>query len=105
MTRYTLAFLHAVLTVAVFPPLNLWPLAFLVPVPLGLLALRTRSLRGVILPVLAAQMLMWLWLLRWIIPVTTAGYPALALYQSIHTLLAVWVLQRACHSPRLARLP
>ena len=34
-----------------------------------------------------------------------AGYPALALYQSIHTLLLVWVLQRACHSPRLARVP
>jgi len=100
-----LALLHAALTVAVLPPLNFWPLAFLVPVPLGLIAVRTRSLRSIILPVLAAQMLMWLWLLRWIIPVTAAGYPALALYQSIHTLLAVWVLQRACRSPRLARIP
>lgn len=103
--RWGLAALHGLMFVAVFPPLSLWLLAFVSPIPLAMLALGSRSMRGVLAPLLVTQMLAWLWLLRWIIPVTVVGYPALALYLSIHTLILAWALRRIAASPRLARVP
>ncbi len=100
-----LAALHALLTLAIFPPLDFWPLAFLTPIPLVMVAWRARSTFAALLAVLLTQWPMWLWLLRWIMPVTSVGYPALALYQSTHAALLVWVLRRVTLSPRFARLP
>jgi apolipoprotein N-acyltransferase len=102
---FVLALAHALLTVLVFPPFDLWPMTFLVPVPLALLALRAPSARSAMVAVFSAQMLLWLWLFRWIMPVTVVGYPFLALYQSLHFVLLVWVLRRVARSTRLARWP
>jgi apolipoprotein N-acyltransferase len=102
---WLLAALHGLIFAAVFPPLSLWLLAFVVPVPLAMLALRARSMWQLLPPLMAAQMLAWLWLLRWIIPVTVVGYPVLALYLSTHTLIFAWVLRRIAGSPRLLRVP
>jgi apolipoprotein N-acyltransferase len=91
--------------IAAFPPIDLWPLALLVPVPHALLALRARTTRIALLATLAAQMLMWLWLLRWIIPVTHAGFVMLAAYQSLHVAILIWLLRRVSRSPLFARWP
>ncbi len=91
--------------VAVLPTLSLWPLVFAIPLPLALLAVRAPTTRSTLLPMLVVQMAMWLWVFRWIIPVTAAGYPALALYHTIHAMLLVWVLRRIAKSRLFARLP
>lgn len=54
---------------------------------------------------LITQWLMWLWLLRWIVPVTAVGFPFLALYQSIYGCLFVWIIRRISRHRVLRSLP
>ncbi|MDY7108992.1 MAG: apolipoprotein N-acyltransferase [Planctomycetota bacterium] len=88
------ALLHAVLFVCAYPPVNAWPLALLSPAPLAWLAINARSTRRALLVVLIVQILMWLWMKRWLIEVTVVGYPLLALYMSLYALLFVWIIRR-----------
>jgi apolipoprotein N-acyltransferase len=102
---FALALAHAVLFACAYPPLNLGFLAFVSPAPLALLAIRARSTVGVLLVVLVVQFLLWSWMDRWLIPVTVAGYPVLALYMSIYGCLFVWIVRRISRHPRLGRWP
>lgn len=101
---FTLAALHAVLFALAFPPFDVWFLAFVAPAPLGVLAISAARGRA-LLAVYVTQFFMWLWLVRWIIPVTAVGYPFLALYMSIWPTLFVWVLGRAARHSVLGRWP
>ena len=98
-----LAFLHAALFALSFPPFDLWPLAFIAVAPLGLLAVRAQSTRGMLLSVLVTQFAMWLWLLHWIIPVTAVGYPFLALYLSVWPAMFAWIIRRISRQRQLSR--
>lgn len=77
-----------------YPPYDLWALAPLAVAPLAWLALRARSTRRAVLVVFAVQFAMWLWMGRWLIEVTIAGYPAYAAYLSIYAALFVWMVRR-----------
>jgi apolipoprotein N-acyltransferase len=82
---------HALLFGLAFPPVNLWPLAYVAVAPLlACAALATRPLRtalGVWLGVLP----MWALHEAWLVDVTVAGYPLLAAYLSLWPALFVWV--------------
>ena len=65
-----LAVVHMLLFAAATPPLDLWPLIFVSPVPLVWLALGARSTRRAVLVMLAAGTLMWLLLQGWVAEVS-----------------------------------
>lgn len=94
----TLAAGHAVICIAAFE----WPgfsLAILAaPLLLGWLAIGARSAARAALVVLALQTAMWLWMCRWIIPITAAGYPLLAVYMALYPALLVWIVARLARS-------
>src|SRR5262245_53715776 len=96
---WAFAALHAALFALAFPPFDLWFLAPLSPVPLAWMALRARSAWGAAAATLLTQFPMWMWLVRWIVPVTTVGYPFLCLVLSLYTVLFVWLFGRIGQSP------
>jgi len=101
----TLALAHALMFLCAFPPIGLWPLALLAPAPLAWLALTARSARSAFFLTLIVQFLMWLWIDRWLIDVTIAGYPLKALYMSLYGCAFVWLMRRLHRHPRFARWP
>src|SRR5436190_7824195 len=99
------AALHALLFALAFPPLDWWPLSFVAVAPLAWMALRTRRTSRALAAVMITQFLMWLWLNRWIIPVTGMGYPFLGLYMSLYPTIFVWLLRRIAKHRSLKRIP
>jgi apolipoprotein N-acyltransferase len=104
-TTCALALLQAALVAIAFPPLDLWPAALAAPGVLAWLALRGRSTGVVLLAVGLSQLALWLWMERWIVDVTLAGYPMLAAYHSLYPLLLAWLVRRWDAHPSLARWP
>jgi apolipoprotein N-acyltransferase len=100
-----LAAAHAVLFAASYPKPGLWPLAFVAPLPLLWLAVGAASTRRALAAVAAAQLLMWLWLYRWVIDVTGLGYPALAVYMTAYPVAFTWLLRRVALHPRTSHWP
>ncbi len=98
-----LAVTHAVLFMAAYPSINLWPLSFLAPAPLAWLAVHARTTRRALLVVFLVQLGLWLWMNRWILPVTAAGYPLLSMYMAGYAVLFVWLVRRVGHHRRLSR--
>jgi apolipoprotein N-acyltransferase len=96
---------HGLLTVVAFEVPALWPAAWVMAVPLAWLALRSRRLSHALVATAIVQMATWMWLDRWLVPVTLAGYPLLAVYQSIYGVLFVALIRGADHHRRLGRLP
>lgn len=86
-----LAGAHAVLTILAFPPIGLWWLAFLIPAPLIIIAMKTPTPRHSALVVWVVTIPMWLFEQRWLVDVTIVGYPLLALYLSLFAALFVWL--------------
>lgn len=85
--------LYGVLTSAAFPPLGVWPLAFVAVVPLCWSACHAGARRSV------AAVMVWLgtlplWFVqeRWLVDVTQLGYPLLAMYLSLYSAVFVRLL-------------
>jgi apolipoprotein N-acyltransferase len=104
-TTAGLAAAHAVLYVLSYSQAGLWPLALAAPLPLIWLAVGAATTRRAVLAIFVAHLFIWLWMDRWIIGVTAAGYPALALYMAIYGVPVVWLLRRVATHPRLGRWP
>ena len=100
-----LAVAHALLFMVAYPSINLWPLSFLAPAPLWWLAVHARTTRRALLVVFIVQLVLWLWMNRWILPVTAAGYPLLSMYMAGYAVLFVWLVRRVGHHRRLGRWP
>jgi apolipoprotein N-acyltransferase len=88
----------ALLTLA-WPPVSLWWLAFVTPLPLvlvGEFAARKRmSARGAGVLAALGSLPFWFLQTRWLIDVTIAGYPCMAIYMSAYVGLFVALLARA----------
>ena len=85
------ALVHALLFAIAYPPLDVWPAAFVSLAPLVWLALRVdRSARaaGCVWLVSTA---MWLVLERWLIGVSAVGWPLLAGYLALYPAAFVWI--------------
>ncbi len=101
----TLGGASAVMFALAFPPFHMWPLAFVALVPLFTLAgsLERGGRAGIIVS------LMWLgvWLFhqRWVMDVTMAGYPLLAMYLSVYPGVFVWMVVRMRRSATIGRAP
>lgn len=91
--------MHGGVFLLAMPPVSFWPAAFFVIVPLVLLASGAKTTFRALWVVLAVQLPLWLWLGRWLIPVTMVGYPIYAAYLSIYALLFVWIMRRVLSRP------
>ena len=100
-----LALSHAVFFLLALPPFSWWPLAFLALLPLILLVRGARSTTRAMVIVFVVQCGLWLWLVQWLIPVTVAGYPFLAIYLATYATLFVWIMRRCRQTRSLARIP
>lgn len=100
-----LAVAHVMLFAASFPSLNFWLLSLVAPAPLVWLAKRARTTRRAVLVVFVAQLLMWLWMQRWIMSVTAVGYPLLSFYLAGYAAIFVWLVRRISGHPTLRRWP
>lgn len=101
----TLAVSHALCVWLMYPSANLWPLAFIAPLPLAWMACRARSLRWALFVTLATQVPLWLWMNGWMAAVSMMGWPLGAVCMSLYGALFVALIRRvACHA-RLGRLP
>lgn len=87
---------HAALMALAFPPLSVWPVIFIAIVPLvwagchaGKRPLVSGALTGLgVLP-------LWLYMEYWLVNVTLPGYPGLAGYMTMYSVLCVWMLGMA----------
>lgn len=104
-TTLLLAAVSAACFVLAFPPFDLWPLIILPPAVLAWMARHTRSTAIAVAAAYAAFAVMWLWLQRWMVDVSSLGYPALCLYLALFPALFVWIVRRVQAHPRLARWP
>lgn len=87
---------HALMMALAFPPLNVWPVALVAIWPLvfagcsaGKRPLLHAALTGL------GTFPFWLYVHVWLINVTPAGFPALAVYMSLYPALFVWLLSVA----------
>ena len=82
----------ALLFAASFPPIGLWWLAFVAPIPLVRLAYMPHRQRWI--ASFVAFFAAWLFLEQWVALVTAAGYPSLCLYLALWTPATLWLLAR-----------
>ncbi len=89
---------HGALVTLAWPPMNLWWLAFIAPMPLvlaGEIVARSRgSARRHGLIAAMGSLPFWFLQTRWLIDVTAPGYPCLAIYLSLYVALFVALLAR-----------
>jgi len=93
-----LAVAAALLRLLAFPPYHFWPLAAIIPLPLAWIAWRAKTPGQVFLVVFAVHLVLWLWVQRWVIEVTSAGYPCLCIALALFPAIFVWIVQRTAHS-------
>jgi apolipoprotein N-acyltransferase len=74
---------HALMLGLAFPPLGAWPLVFLAPIPLVVVAIHARSPLVLAAWVFLAQLVAWLAIQSWVREVSEAGWPAIAAYLSL----------------------
>lgn len=100
---------HALLFALAFPDVHaeagLWPLAFVAVVPLAWLAICAPSARWAAASVFITQLVMWLWIGRWLVQVTVPGYVPYALILSVYSVLFVLLLRWVSRHPRLGSVP
>ncbi len=91
----------------IFPPYELWPLAFVCLVPWGVMVCRIERTWLVYWGGFAAGWVFFLINLSWLMPVTGLGYAALAFYLALYWPLATWAIRtgRRCGISLLWTLP
>jgi len=98
--------LYALLTVAAFPPMGVWPLALVMLGPLVWSAHHPGRRPWVsALMVSLGALPLWVFQERWLIDVTEIGYPLLAIYLSAYPGLFVWMIASIRRRLRPGTLP
>ena len=91
---YLLAVLAAMLLTLAFPPMEISWLAYLAPVPLLIMALRTRRPRSVFLAGWLGGLAFFALNMYWFWPITKAGAIALIPYLALYWALFAWGLRK-----------
>ncbi len=99
------AVIFAGLFASAFPPYSLWPVVILAPVALTWLALRAERTGPMLGVVFGVSFVMWLWMQRFIIDITMAGYPLLAAYLAVYPVLYAWLVRRVARHRVFADWP
>lgn len=97
--------LAGLLFAAVWPPIELWWLAFVAVAPLSIMAIRQPSVKRVVFLTILASALPWGFVHAWMIQLTPPGKVLLDLYCAAYTALFAVLLRRAARSSRLRRVP
>lgn len=101
-------FLSAILLWLIFPQPGWSWLAFVALTPAAVIAARSRSLKRLVLLAYLIFFAWWLWMARWLIPITGLGYLALSAFLSCYFTVALIVvrrLHRAWRIPLMLALP
>lgn len=93
---------HAIFFVIAFPPVGVWPAALVALMPLVAIVARTGHPGRAAFVVWIVASFMWLFLQRWLVDVTAAGWPLLAMYLAAYPALFVWVGGRIARRMRSA---
>ncbi len=90
-----LGFISGLFLIASFPPIGLWGLVFLAPIPMFVLA-KHPAIRPLRAGMYAAIGMMpaWMWLHQWVAGVSAMGFFPLALYLSLYAMAFVWIAHR-----------
>jgi apolipoprotein N-acyltransferase len=91
---YLLALVSAMLLTLAFPPMEISWLAYVAPVPLLIMALRTRRPRTVFLAAWLGGLLFFTLNMYWFWPITKAGAVALLPYLGLYWAVFAWALRR-----------
>ena len=91
---YLLALVSAMLLTLAFPPMEISWLAYVAPVPLLIMALRTRRPRTVFLAAWLGGLLFFILNMYWFWPITKAGAIALLPYLGLYWAVFAWALRR-----------
>lgn len=104
----TLGLVAAVMLALSFPRPGWGWLVYFALVPLGILVVRSTSRRRLAWTMWAVFSLWWLYMIRWMIPVTAGGYVAMALFEALFPAAAVvvlHVLRTRLRCPMILALP
>jgi len=91
---FGLCALAAAAFVAAFPPIDAWPLVVAAPWALAIAAAGAQSTRMALGCTFVTSFVQWFVLHAWIAEVTIVGWPVLAAYLAVTTLLFVWIVRR-----------
>ncbi len=100
--------LSAVMLALAFPMPGWWWLSYLALVPMVILALKSQRPRRLVWTSWLVGVLWWLWMVRWIIPITWPGYVCMALILGAYwpaALGTMRILDRAWRLPMTLALP
>ena len=102
---WALAAAHVALWIASFPPYGWWGLALVSWAPLCMLAARDARRWAPVAAVAATSFLGWMWMQRFLVDISVAGYPALGVYMALWSVLAFVLVRRLAQREPCARLP
>ncbi|MFM8579031.1 MAG: apolipoprotein N-acyltransferase, partial [Planctomycetaceae bacterium] len=107
MSIWSLAILGAVALAAAQPPLDIWPLAWIAPIPWLLIVRRERVAGRLLVPMGSAGLLYWMLVLHWLRlphPATAIGWVLLSIYLAAYPVLFIVASRRLIHTHRLPLL-
>lgn len=102
---WALAAAHVALWVASFPPYGWWGLALVSWAPLCMLAARDGRRWTPCIAVALTSFAGWMWMQRFLVDISVAGYPALGAYMAMWSLLAFALLRRCVQREPCSRMP
>ena len=102
---WALAAAHVALWVASFPPYGWWGLALVSWAPLCMLAARDGRRWAPCIAVAVTSFAGWMWMQRFLVDISVAGYPALGAYMAMWSLLAFALLRRCVQREPCSRMP
>ena len=96
---------HSSLLGFAFAPFNVWPLVFLAPVPLVMVALRASNWKTLAAWVFGMEFLRWLYVQSWVGEISVAGWPPMAAYLALYSVAMALLIRRFATSRRFGSVP
>jgi len=104
-TILVLVAINAVCLWAMYPPIGVWPLAYIAIAPLALASIMARRTRVLILVIALVHLPLWAWMQRWTAAVTQAGYVPFVIYNALWPLVFALIVRRMARHALLKYVP